>query len=384
MPYLQRGSSRYWITIPTRTRGKYAHVATGTRDHGTAVAMEAMLSAIGPAGSRQLDLIDAVLAGRCSLPRLYDHHVAGTFAQLRRELDDIDLAPGVEEWRKTIGQRHRGESVRKYPRWSEALFPLDEEGAVRSALRSVVADPVHIANVLEGLPGGNTNRRRHREVFVAIFAYLKSKRYVIIDPMTEVPRPRRVKREQPHIARIEDALRLVHAMPDARSKAIAALAEGGGLELPAILAMRPVDLLNVAERVVFAHGSKNVYRDRQAVIDREFWPVVLAFVSEAKVHPLARLFEVSEWAARATFRATCAALRAKHVPIPPGYAPHKARHTYTIRHLQAGDDPTLIAENLGHADVSTMFRDYAKYRPKATDIHRAARVDAPAGGKAGA
>ena len=129
MPYLQRGSSRYWITIPTRTRGKYAHVATGTRDHGTAVAMEAMLSAIGPAGSRQLDLIDAVLAGRCSLPRLHDHHVAGTFAQLRRELDDIDVAPGVEEWRKTISQRHRGESVRKYPRWSEALFPLDEQVA---------------------------------------------------------------------------------------------------------------------------------------------------------------------------------------------------------------------------------------------------------------
>ena len=159
-------------------------------------------------------------------------------------------------------------------------------------------------------------------------------------------------------------------------RALAALAEGGGLELPAIRALRPIDILNVDERVVFAHGSKNVYRDRQAVIDREFWPVVLSYLNEARVHPQGLLFELGEYHTRELFRAACAKLRKQHVPIPEGYAPHKARHTYTIRHLQAGDDPTLIAENLGHADVSTLFRDYAKYRPKATEIRRAARTGA--------
>jgi hypothetical protein len=72
------------------------------------------------------------------------------------------------------------------------------------------------------------------------------------------------------------------------------------------------------------------------------------------------VFELSYWEVRAVFRDVGARLRERHVPVPAGYAPHKCRHTYTIRHLQQGDDPTLIAENLGHSDTSTLFRDYAK------------------------
>ena len=127
--------------------------------------------------------------------------------------------------------------------------------------------------------------------------------------MDSVIKAKRVKREQPDIARIDDAPRLAHTTPDARMRALAALAEGGGLELPAIRAMRPIDLLNEDERIVFAHGSKNVYRDRQAVIDQEFWPVVLAYVNAANVHPLGLLFPLGEYHTRALFRETCEALR---------------------------------------------------------------------------
>ncbi|HEX6814291.1 MAG TPA: tyrosine-type recombinase/integrase [Gemmatimonadaceae bacterium] len=370
-------SRRYWITVPDAKPGRYIHLPTGTTDRATAEAMEDMLRMFGRSGSRQMDLVDAVLTKRCTLGRLFDHHQFNTLHVLRAELEaqrtDIDLAPYVETWRATIAQRHAGESIRKYRRWSQALFPLGDDGRVESALRSVVADPGHIADVLERLPGSNTNRRRHHECFTAIFAYLVDKRVMKSNPMHEVAKAKRVKREQPHIARLTDVLALVAAMPDARMRAIAALAEGGGMEMQAILAMRPIDVLNVSERIVFAHGSKNVYRDRQVVIDAELWPQVMAYVESSGALPLALLFDISEWRVRQAFRETCEALRARHVPIPEGYAPHKARHTYTIRHLEAGDDPTLIAENLGHADVSTMFRDYAKYRPKATEIRRAAR-----------
>jgi len=162
-------------------------------------------------------------------------------------------------------------------------------------------------------------------------------------------------------------------MPDVRIRALAALAGGGGMEMQAILAMRPIDVVSVAERIVFAHGSKNVYRDRQVVVDAEFWPHVMAYVEASGLLPLGLLFDIPEWRVRQTYRETCEALSARHVPIPARYAPHKARHTYTIHRLQAGDDPTLVAENLGHADPSTLFRDYARFRPKATDIRRAAR-----------
>jgi len=143
MVYLRRGSSRFWFTIRTRG-GEYVHVSTRVRDRGTAEAIESMFTVLGDKGQRRWDLIEGVIAGRCTAAELYDHFIGGTLDQLRARLDDVDLAPAVTKWRETIAQRHRGESVRKYPRWSEALFPLDEKGVVRPAMRSVVADPVHI------------------------------------------------------------------------------------------------------------------------------------------------------------------------------------------------------------------------------------------------
>lgn len=376
MVYRQEGSRRWYVTVVGRD-GKPVHLATGTRDHATAKAMAAMLLVLGGAGTRQWDLIDAVTARprRLKLAVLYDHYVRETLGELRTQLDDLDLAPEVEQWRATIAQRHRGESIRKYRKWSEALFPLGDGGAVKPALRSVVADPVHIGDVLEQLGGSNTNRRRHHEVFVDLFAYLAEKRVVPAGVMAAVGKAKRDKKEQPHIARLADVLRLVHAMADAQLRAIAALAEGGGLELSAIQAMRGIDIVNRAERIVFAHGSKNVYRDRKAVIQEEFWPAVVGWVDEAKVHPLGLLFDVADWRIRQVWREVTAQLRAKHVPIPSGYSPHKARHTYVIRRLEAGDDIQLITENLGHSDAATLLRDYAKYRPKATEIRRVARAE---------
>jgi len=374
MVYRRRGSRRYWITVPTRMPGHYVHLSTGTKDEPTARAMAAMWQLLGASGRRQWDLIDAVIEKRCTVARLYDAYVTGTLDALRAELADIDLAPHVEAWRRTITQRHRGESVRKYPKWVEALCPLDDAGHVKRAMRSRLTNAAHLSSVLANLSGSNTNRRRHHEAFTALFDYLVTVRLVVErNPMAEVPKALKVKAEQPHIARVADALRLVHALPSAEERAMHALAEGGGLELQAIYAMRPIDVVNAAERIVFAHGSKNVYRDRQAVIDAEFWAVVVGYLGVAGVHPAAPLFRIPEDTYREHFREACRALRSQHVPIPERYAPHKARHTYTIRHLQAGDDPTLIAENLGHSDVSTLFRDYGRYRPKATEIRRAKR-----------
>lgn len=376
MVYRQQGSRRWYVTAVSRD-GTPVHLATGTRDRATAKAMAAMLLVLGGAGTRQWDLIDAVTQTprRLKLAELYDHYVNETLGELRKKLADRDLAPEVEQWRATIAQRHRGESIRKYKKWSEALFPLDDEGHVRQALRSVVADPVYIGDVLERVTGSNTNRRRHHEAFTDLFAYLAEKRVVPGGIMDQVSKAAKDRKEQPHIARLADVLRLVHAMPDAQLRAIAALAEGGGLEVSAIRPMRAIDIVNRTERIVFAHGAKNVYRDRQAIIQEEFWPSVLAWVDEAKVHPLGLLFDVADWRIREVWRDVTAELRTKHVPIPERYSPHKARHTYVIRRLQAGDDIQLITENVGHSDAATLLRDYAKYRPKATEIRRAARAE---------
>src|SRR5687768_7265844 len=101
MVYLRKGSNRWWMTVPTRERGAYQHLTSGVTDKATAEAMERMMDTLGPSGTRQWDLYDAVLEGRLEIGRLFDAYVlylagdAAALDRLRKQMDDVDLAPGV-------------------------------------------------------------------------------------------------------------------------------------------------------------------------------------------------------------------------------------------------------------------------------------------------
>lgn len=383
MVYLRRGSTRFWLTIPTREPGASVHLSTGVQDRKTAEAMEAMLKTLGARGQRRWGLLQPVIDGECTVARLYDHYVAGTLDTLAAEMADVDLAPHVHAWDDSLEDRYRGETPRKYRHHIQGLFsrcasgPNFERGiAYEQVMRSVVLAPGYIAKKLARVPGSKTNRRRHHEAWSACFAYLVDQGVIDDNPMRRVKKPTPDASRTPHIDHLRDVLRLVHAFPAGPHRAIAALREGGGLEMQAVLAMRGRDVADVEHRIVWAHGGKNVHRDRQAQIDAELWPIFDAYVRAGSFTPDALLFPVTADQHRAVHVEAVAAAREAGADIPDRYTPHAARHTYAIRKMRSGVEPTLTANNLGHADASMVIRLYGRYRPKITDIIRAGQAGA--------
>ena len=377
MVYRRKGSSRFWVTVPHhRIPGEYVHLPTRTRDAKTAEAMGAMVISLGPAGQRKMDVLDWLFApGRPqdALPRLYDHWLAGTLDQLRAELGDRDLAPGIAAWDKQLEDQYRGETPRKYRHHIAALFPREGK-TYRAMPRSRLVAPGFIAGRLAAVGGSRTNRRRHLDAWVSCGEYLVEHGYLETNPMRAVKRPKPDRSTVPHIERYADVLRLVKAFPKGAHRAAAALREGAGMEMQAVLAMRAPDVVDVDEGIVWAHGGKNVHRDRQVIVDAELFGIFLAYYRSTKWMPHAPLFPFTAEAHRDVHNATCETVRAqKGVDIPLRYTPHAARHTYAVRAMKAGVEPTIIASNLGHADATMVMRLYGKYRAVITDLRRAGR-----------
>lgn len=406
MAYLRKGSSKWWITVATRTPGEYVHLATGTRDKATAEAMEAMWRVLGPAGQRRWDLLEPVRAGDCRLNRLFDAYVQegrrktnepSALDQLREELDDVDLAEGVLAWDRQLEDQYRGETPRKYRQQIHALFALQGvaprvgqrgrpkgvgkggrpagERVYAAASRATVLAPGYIAKKLADVGGSRTSRRRYHEAWTSCFEFLKDRGLVERNPMKDVRKPKPDRSKTPHLDLVADVLKLVESFEEPDQRAAAALREGAGMEIQSVVAMCRRDVVDVAHRIVWAHGRKNDdWRDRQVLVDAELWPFFWAWVEEIDrrgAGPEAPLFQFTDDTHRRRHSAVCARLRADGMAIPVGYTPHAARHTYAIRHMRANDEVTLISNNLGHADSTEVLRLYGKYRPKITDIRRA-------------
>lgn len=376
MVYLRRGSRIYWITVATRTKGEYRHISTGTRNEQTAVAMAAMWLVLGGKGKRQWDLVDAVLSKRLDLARLYDHYMAETLDVLRAELVDVDLSSGLAEWDRQLEDQYRGETPRKYRHQITALFPRSGKGKgeYENAPRSRVLTPGYIAGQLARVSGSRTNRRRHHEAWTSAFDYLLDHGLVERNPMRDVRKPKPDKSKTPHVDRYEDVLRLISAFPAGPHRAAAALREGAGMEMQAVRAMRARDVVDVAERIVWAHGGKNEWRDRQVMVDAECFEIFLAYFRSVAWLPDVPLFSFSAYRHGELLRDACEEARKQGAEIPAGYTPHAARHSYAIRKMRANAELTLIANNLGHADTTEVQRLYGKYRPKITDIRRAGQA----------
>jgi integrase len=192
-------------------------------------------------------------------------------------------------------------------------------------------------------------------------------------------RPGRNKVNRERIDRFRDVLRYIDAMPDGLHRALAAVREGAGLEISAALAMRRSDVVDEENRIVWAHGDKNDYRDRQVIIERWAWKRFWSYVKAGGFHPDALLFPVTDVQHREVHTEVCADLRARGFDIPKRYTPHCCRNTFAVRNIKRGVDLWVVSNNLGHADTTTVQKLYGKFRPKLTDLVRVQRERAQGG-----
>jgi site-specific recombinase XerC len=192
------------------------------------------------------------------------------------------------------------------------------------------------------------------------------------NPMREIALPPSNPSKVPHLA-YPVVLELLELIPEGVHRALSAFRHGAGVEMQAALAAHRRDIVDVDERIVWAHGSKNSHRDRQVRVEQAEWATFHRYVRSGGFLPDARLFPVTIKEHRKVESDALDALRAKGVNVPAGYTLHACRHSYAVEMMRQGRDPVLIANNLGHANTTLVLSLYGKFRPTVTDIVRAAR-----------
>lgn len=374
-PFRKKTSKCWFITVATRER-KYHRLSSGTHDKEVAQEMQDMATALGRRGSRHWDIVDAIVEKRVKIERVYDYY-PDRLDELREELQDADLAPDVDAWDAELGVRLKAHdlapaTVAHYRRQVNWLFPKGEDGKRLPVKRSVLTPPFFKAKLAE-VKGSSTNKRRHAAGWNNLLKYLVEAEKLDRNPLDALTLPANNKTKRPRIDRLEDVIRFVNAFPEGPHRAAAAFQEGAGIEMQAMLNTRRRDIVDEANRIMWAHGEKNEGRDRQVVVDEWAFAIIMAYVRANPMHPDAPLFPVTEDTHRARWYETRDALRAKGVSIPEGYKPHSCRNTFAVRGLKEGRDPVLLSSNLGHGDTSELLRRYGKFRPKVTDLIRADR-----------
>lgn len=339
-----------------------------------------MVSSLSRRGSRDWDLIDALCDGRLALGELYDHWRNDDLDTVRARLNDVDLAPYIDAWDEALAGRLKPRTVSRYRQCVRFLFPCDGNGVRLPALRSGVTKG-WLKERLGQVPQGASNPSKYFAAWRSLFADLVEADVFERSPLDDLTVPALPQSTVPHIDTLDDTVRLVNAMPEGVHRAIAALREGAAMEYDAWSRLRRRDVVDPDHRIVWAHGQKNQFRDRQVEVDGWAWSIFWSYVQSGGFLPDALLFEgITYEAHRQEHAAACRALQEVGVSIPVGYTPHAARHTFAVRHIKEGREEWWVANNLGHGDTNMVRKVYGKFRPKATDLVRAQKRRVSEGG----
>lgn len=388
-PYRKDGKPGWMISVPTRagyvdprTLQPKARVqrSAGTHDRATAAAIEAMVKLLGKRGRQQWEYIEPVVEQRLTLAELYYHYVRGTLDALRHRLDDVDLRPGLAAWKTRITASLADETSRHYGQQVEKLFPGD--GPV---WRSTVTTP-WLKTQLAAVAGSNTNKRRYGAAWMSLCDDLTEQGLFPVSPMRSVTLPPSNPSKVPHLLMAEAQL-LVSLLPSGPHRALAAFRYGAGIELQATK-LRRRDIVDESNRVMWAHGTKTVHRDRQVIVEAWAFALILEYVRGAGLLPDAELFPVTTRDHAEAEREALVVLMAQKATGPlsgatgrslplEAYTAHAACHTYCIDGMKRGVDPVLLANNRGHANTQMVLTLYGKFRPTVMDLVRA---DQRAGG----
>jgi integrase len=376
-PYRKKGKKTWYLTLATGAvdeagKAEYVRPTSGTRDRATADEMQAMLNLIGKRGKRWFWLRDAIVAKRVDVPVAYDHYVSGTLDALQAQLADLDLRPFVKAWEGHLDAAvadgtMAAETVRKYKAEVVVLF-----GSEDPVWRSTVTAKFLKAK-LAAVPGSGTNRRRHAAAWSSCLDYCVEHEAIESNPLRGMKLPKSNKAKERYLD-WPLAVRLIHAMPEGAHRALSALRHGAGLEMVAALRMTRRDVVDPTNRVVWAHGSKNDHRDRQAlVLDEDCWSIFWRYVQGGGFLPDAKLFPFSSRVHGDMQNDVAKALREEEVAIRDPYPLHASRSTFAVEMKRRGYEDKLIATNLGHANERLVQTVYGKFAPRTEDLIRSAK-----------
>jgi integrase len=381
MVFRRRPRRTYYLYLPTRTG--WVQRSTGTSDRATAVAIERMLSELGPHGKRAWDLLDAVLDERLTLGTLFDAWKIDDLGGLRARMADVDLTTHIGGWRAWLADRTKPDTAQHYEAHLRTLMP---EG--KPFWRSLLTAPAvarwlvsRTSLVQKRARSLQTSRRREDPTPRAVSGGTKRKylaavqsfaRYLVeigelsSNPLRDVSPP---PAAGPRCIFLElpDVLRLVEGTAPPY-RAVFALAYGAGLEVSAILSLVDADI-DLQTRQLRARGTKAWTRDRLARVAEWAWPFLQEHL--ATVLPGERVFRgLDRWQASEVHRDRLRALGLE------GFRLHDARHHWAVRMARAGAPFELIARQLGHRDVAMVAKVYGRFKPDTEERDRWERIAA--------
>jgi integrase len=323
---------------------------------------------------RAWDVLEAVTSRRWKLGRLYDEYtrVGGNVADLRRRLNDVDLATLRDGFLLVYDKQVRNEDTRK--RMRRHLADLFEA----PLLASHATHELLTARLYEyGDVSPNTLRTVHAS-WSEFFDYaLHVKHVVPTDPMDRVPRPPREKLP-PRFYELDVIHQIVEWQPTEKRAALMAVVYGTGLEISVALAITRGDI-DPSKKSIRSPGTKAHTRDRVVRVDDWAWPIFWKYAKTITLTTSVIFGDLNRWTASDWHRNTVgdgepgfanqwrSAEPHEGLKLETRYPMYNARHAWAARTLRAGVPVEGVQKQLGHVTAKETFDTYGQFCPDAAD-----------------
>jgi integrase/recombinase XerD len=345
MSFYKRGRT-FFVYVPRRDGGRLVRT-TGTTDKALARQMDSMLQRL--AGKRDWMLLDAIVGGRLSVGQLFDADVRNDLDAVRASLNDIDVSAYLDAWQVAVRARTSATSDTAQ-QYMTKLRSLVSEG--EKLLRSELSYS-QLTGWLSQLPVGPSTKRKYHAAMSSFCEYLLRAGVIEANPMRVVKAPA-ASAPRKRWLEFEQMIELIEAH-DERYRALSAFLHGTGVEISVALRLKASDFDKV-KRTVRARGTKTHTRDRVAFVADWAWkyvePTLSSLLPSAPVFP-----STDRWRALDALKVAC-----KKSGIED-YTLHDARHTYAVIAIRNGAPFEVVAEQLGHANISQVVKVYGRFCP---------------------
>ncbi|MGI9076845.1 MAG: tyrosine-type recombinase/integrase [Gemmatimonadaceae bacterium] len=345
MVYRRKNRTAWFVAVPT-PHG-WVKRSTGTAHKPTAIAIERMLTVLGPKGRREWDVLERVANNSLALGVLFDAYCRNDLDRLRAEQNDLDLEPHVAIWLERIREKVAPETARHYGHMVRSLV-----GSGCRFFRSRFT-PDELDAWLSAYPGSRSTQRKAHAAMSGFAAYLVRARILTINPLRSVePPPPNAPRLR--YVDVPEMKRLANSQEE-RFGVLSALLGGSGIEVSVAVKLRRRDI-DLERREVRASGTKTHARDRIVRVAEWAWEYVEDHCQGLRPNDL--LFPgIDRFAASDSHREACGRLGIE------GYQLRDQRHSYAVRAARAGTPAELISRQLGHANAVLVLKVYGRFMP---------------------
>jgi integrase len=307
----------------------------------------------------------------------------GGVKRLLRQLEDVDLDPLIDTWFKALKKSVAEDTRQHYRSAVRQVIPPMRRFASSRLTSSFLQDQIDSWDV-------EPATARKRGIGIRRFTkWLKRKKLIRRDPMRDVELPQAGDPRDVYVE-LWEHLKIADAQESPYREFSAMLASG--IEVSVLLTITRRDV-KVADREVFAPGTKTWNRKRYVRIPDEVWPYVLKAIEG--LHPDTKLFAgiPDRWYANDAHRLAIYGEQIddrqftkgelpkvsspgliETMPRLKGYQMRDARHTYAVRAVRAGVAVGTVAKQLGHKTSELVQRVYGRHEPSQQERDRAERL----------